>query len=97
MSDLQRYIQKRKIEDEAFADGFDEGYEPFKIDVLLRQLRENEGLTQDEIGKRLNTKKLAIFRIYTLSDEYDAPYYYLLCGVGVITVFYFPCYKFKHH
>ncbi len=40
MSDLQRYIQNRKIEDAVFSEGFDEGYKAFKIGVLLRQLKE---------------------------------------------------------
>ena len=73
MSDVQRYIQKRKIEDEACADGFDEGYEPFKLGVLLRQLREDEGLTQDQIAERLNTKKSAISRMENHSEDVKLP------------------------
>lgn len=63
MSDLQKYIEKRKRTDPAFADGFDSGYTDFKIGVLLRQAREAAGLTQEEVALQLGTKKSAISRI----------------------------------
>ncbi len=69
MSDLQRYIQNRKIEDADFAEGFDEGYKSFKIGVLLRQLREETGMTQSEIAEKLNTNKSAISRIENHSED----------------------------
>ena len=34
MSDLQKYIQKRKSLDKDFAENFDKGYEEFKINEL---------------------------------------------------------------
>jgi len=40
MSDLNKYIVDRKIKDAEFSKGFDEGYERFKIGVILRQARE---------------------------------------------------------
>ena len=40
MSDLQKYIKKRKKKDPAFAENFDSGYEHFKIGVMLKQARE---------------------------------------------------------
>ena len=63
MSDLQRYIAKRKATDAAFADGFDSGYSDFRIGVLLRQAREAAGLTQEQVAQQLGTKKSAISRI----------------------------------
>lgn len=63
MSDLQQYITKRKAQDKLFNDGFDEGYQSFKIGVLLQQAREACGLTQEEVAERLHTKKSAIVRI----------------------------------
>ena len=45
MSDLQKYIKKRKKRDPEFVKGFDTGYEQFKIGVLLKQAREEAGLT----------------------------------------------------
>ncbi len=63
MSDLTRYIAKRKARDPQFAKNFDEGYLDFKIGVMLKQAREDAGLTQDELAHKLKTKKSAISRI----------------------------------
>ena len=49
MNDLRKYIAKRKKTDKEFAEGFDQGYEKFKIGVILRQAREAAGLTQEEL------------------------------------------------
>ena len=40
MSDLQKYISKRKKRDSEFASDYEIGYEQFKLGVLLRQARE---------------------------------------------------------
>ena len=69
MSDLQRYIKKRKTRDPKFAKNFDSGYEQFKIGVLLKQARENAGLTQEELAARLKTKKSAISRIENHAED----------------------------
>lgn len=63
MSDLQQYINKRKERDEAFANGYDEGYKEFKIGEQLKQARIEAGITQEELAIQLNTKKSAISRI----------------------------------
>lgn len=69
MSDLKKYISKRKIRDKKFAKGFDGGYEQFKIGVVLRQARESAGLTQEELARRLKTKKTAISRIENHAED----------------------------
>jgi len=69
MSDLKKYIAERKKRDKVFAIGFDEGYEELKIGVILRQARESEGLTQEELAKRLKTKKTAISRIENHAED----------------------------
>ena len=63
MSDLQKYIQKRKNNDKDFALNFDSGYEEFKIGEILKEARIESGLTQEEIAIRMHTKKSAISRI----------------------------------
>jgi ribosome-binding protein aMBF1 (putative translation factor) len=63
MSDLKKYIDKRKKDDVDFARDFDSGYEEFKIGEMLKQARVEVGLTQEEIAQRLHTKKSAISRI----------------------------------
>ena len=69
MSDLQRYIKNRKSRDPQFAEGYDSGYEQFKIGALLKQAREEAGLTQEELAEKLNTKKSAISRIENHAED----------------------------
>jgi HTH-type transcriptional regulator / antitoxin HipB len=69
MSDLKKYITTRKKMDKEFADGFDEGYEQFKIGVVLRQARESAGLTQEQLAIRLKTQKTAISRIENHAED----------------------------
>ena len=63
MSDLQKYIKKRKAQDKEFGNGYDEGYVEFKIGEALKQARLEAGITQEELAEQLNTKKSAISRI----------------------------------
>jgi HTH-type transcriptional regulator / antitoxin HipB len=69
VSDLKRYIKERKQIDKTFSEGYDEGYEQFKIGITLRKARESAGLTQEELAKRLKTKKTAISRIENHSED----------------------------
>jgi HTH-type transcriptional regulator / antitoxin HipB len=69
MDDLEKYINKRKKNDNEFAENFDEGYENFKIGYLLREMREKAGISQEEIAKKLKTKKSAISRIENHAED----------------------------
>jgi len=69
MSDIFQYIQNRAARDGEFAENFEEGYTDFKIGVVLRQARESAGLTQEEVARRLQTKKSAISRIENHADD----------------------------
>ena len=69
MDDLERYIEKRKQRSAEFAEDFETGYHDFKIGLLLKQAREEAGLTQEEVAKRLRTKKSAISRIENHSED----------------------------
>ncbi len=69
MSDLKKYIKKRKEKDRKFARDYDEGYEQFKVGVMLKQARESAGLTQEELARRLKTKKTAISRIENHAED----------------------------
>lgn len=63
MSDLDNYIKKRKQKDKNFTEGFDSGYEEFKIGAVLKQARLEAGITQEDLAIQLHTKKSAISRI----------------------------------
>ena len=69
MSDLQKYISNRKVNDPEFAEDFDEGYESFKVGVILKQAREEVGLTQEQLARKLKTKKSAISRIENHAED----------------------------
>ncbi|PYT09276.1 MAG: transcriptional regulator [Acidobacteria bacterium] len=69
MSDLEKYIKKRKRRDAPFAEGFEVGYFNFKVGVLLRQAREKARMTQDDVARRLRTKKSAISRIENHAED----------------------------
>jgi HTH-type transcriptional regulator / antitoxin HipB len=63
MDDLEKYIAKRKQTSKVFENRYEEEYEKFKIGAILRQAREEAGITQEEIAVKLNTRKSAISRI----------------------------------
>ena len=69
MSDLKQYVKNRKAKDKSFADNYEVGYEDFKIGVMLRQAREDAVLTQEQLAKKLKTKKSAISRIENHAED----------------------------
>lgn len=73
MGDLTQYSTKRSARDPAFAARLESGYEEFRMGVLLRQAREEAGLTQEELAARLETKKSAISRIENHAGDIRSP------------------------
>jgi len=69
MSDLDKYIEKRKQTDPEFVKDYETGYENFKIGEMLKQARLERGLTQEELAVRLHTKKTAISRIENHAED----------------------------
>jgi len=69
MDDLDRYIDRRKKRSKSFARSFDRGYRDFKIGAILKLAREQSGLTQDAVARKLNTKKTAISRIENHAED----------------------------
>jgi ribosome-binding protein aMBF1 (putative translation factor) len=69
MSDLKTYIKRRKARDREFAARFEEGYEKLKIGVILKEARKAAGLTQEELARRINTRKTAVSRIENHSRD----------------------------
>ncbi len=67
--DLQKFIEKRKRTDPKFAKDFESGYQEFKIGVLLRQAREQAGVTQEALARRTKTKKSAISRLENHAED----------------------------
>lgn len=69
MSDLKKYVSARKKRDRGFALNYEQGYDDFKIGVLLRKAREDAGLSQEELAQRLKTQKTAISRIENHAED----------------------------
>ena len=42
---------------------FEEGFEAFRLGVMIQELRKEQGLTQDELAKKCGTTKTYISRI----------------------------------
>jgi HTH-type transcriptional regulator/antitoxin HipB len=63
MIKLNDYIDERLKREGELAKTFWEGYEDFKIGVLLKEAREKSGLTQDEVAARIQTTKSVISRM----------------------------------
>jgi transcriptional regulator with XRE-family HTH domain len=66
---VDKYIETRKKQSPQFAKDFDKGYEQFKIGVLLKQARIEAGFTQEQVAKKLRTKKSAISRIENHAED----------------------------
>jgi ribosome-binding protein aMBF1 (putative translation factor) len=69
MSDLKEYINRRKETDREFASGYDGGYEKFKLGVILKELRIQKGMTQEELAEKMHTKKTVISRMENHSED----------------------------
>jgi len=69
MSDLSVYIENRKMKDPEFEKSYEAGYEEFKVGLLLKELRKNEGMTQEELAIKLKTKKSVISRMENHTED----------------------------
>jgi len=77
--DLDDYISQRKETDSEFAQNFDTGYEEFKIGMMIKEMRLESGMTQEQFAEKLETKKSVISRMenhsedirLSLQDEWD--------------------------
>jgi len=69
VSDVLKYVDQRKKRDPEFARNYDAGYAEFKIGVMLKQGREQAGLTQEEVARQLHTQKSAISRIENHAED----------------------------
>jgi len=69
MSDVEKYIERRKRKNPRFKKSFESGYRAFEFSVMLRQAREEAGVTQEAIARKLRTKKSAISRIENHAED----------------------------
>ena len=69
MNELRKYVNKRIQSDPDFADNFFEGYESFKVGVLLRQGREAAGMTQEDMTRQLRIPRSTISKVENHTEE----------------------------
>ena len=63
MKHFQQYKQQRRAKNPEFWEGYQERFESFKLGVLLKQARQEAGLTQEELAQRLQTSTAIVSRI----------------------------------
>ena len=68
-NDVENYIARRKRTDQAFAKDFEAGYGEFKIGLMLREAREQAGVTQETLARITKTKKSAISRLENPAED----------------------------
>ena len=69
MSDLEEYIAERKKRDVEFAEDFEIGYERFKIGAIIKEMRLEQGMTQEQLAEKLETKKSVISRMENHAED----------------------------
>jgi HTH-type transcriptional regulator/antitoxin HipB len=69
VSDVEKYIVRRKKQRPRFEKAFESGYRAFEFSIMLRQARERTGETQENVARKLRTKKSAISRIENHAED----------------------------
>lgn len=69
MSDLDAYVEKRTQREPEFATVVDQEYENLRIGELIRHLRKEHHMSQEQLAKRLSTTKSAISRLENHADS----------------------------
>ena len=69
MSDVEKYIDAKEAKSPGIKVKIEEEYENLRIGELVRQLRLSQGMTQEELAKRLSTTKSAVSRLENHSES----------------------------
>jgi transcriptional regulator with XRE-family HTH domain len=68
VDDLDRFLA-REASDPEFVEGYERGFQAFRIGVMLLTARQEAGLTQAEVARRLGTHKSAISRMENHAED----------------------------
>ena len=66
---LEKYLDERLEKEGISNEVFWEGYDDFKIGAFIKEAREQYGLTQEELAKRIHTTKSVISRMENHSED----------------------------
>jgi len=69
MSDVEKYIDAKEGESPGFKRKIEEEYKNLRIGEIIRQLRLSQGMTQEELAKKLSTTKSAVSRLENHSES----------------------------
>ena len=69
MSDVEKYINRKNIKTPGFREKVEEEYENLKLGEEIRLLRLSEGMTQEELAKKMSTTKSAVSRLENHSES----------------------------
>ena len=63
MSDVNGYIQERDEREPGFREQVENEYEKLRIGERIRRLRVEQGMSQEELARKLHTTKSAVSRM----------------------------------
>jgi HTH-type transcriptional regulator / antitoxin HipB len=69
MINFNDYLDKKLKNDPNLAKNFWDGYEKFKLGLILKEARIENGLTQDDIARKIHTTKSVISRIENHAED----------------------------
>ena len=69
MSDVENYIKKRETRNPNFRKELDEERRNLRVGMLIRELRLQRGMTQEELAQEVRTTKSAISRLENHSEN----------------------------
>jgi HTH-type transcriptional regulator / antitoxin HipB len=69
MINFNDYLDNKLKTNPKLAKDFWEGYEKFKLGVILKEARIENGLTQEDIAKKIHTTKSVISRIENHAED----------------------------
>ena len=69
MSTYKDYLEDRKKRDPEFAEEFEKNYENFKLNAMIKALRIESGISQQEMADRIGTKKSTISRMENHAED----------------------------
>ncbi|MFM7577882.1 MAG: helix-turn-helix domain-containing protein [Microcystaceae cyanobacterium] len=71
MTDLERYINQRKQRDHEFAENFEAGYLSFKLGYLLAKMREEKGISQQQLADELNWDLSLVYQLENQTESFN--------------------------
>ena len=69
MSTYREHLEDRKKRDPEFAEEYEKNYEGFKLNAMIKALRIESGISQQEMADRIGTKKSTISRMENHAED----------------------------